>query len=103
MGMLQDFIYKIKLRYLKPAEYYKIAQPKDLIVLHFTAGYGAGEATGDWFDMQMEQSLLRYLLHLMELSFHCLTLVTGLGILGAQKQMKKDQSVTRYVQSGHSG
>jgi len=52
MGLLKDFIYKIKLRYLKPTEYYKVAQPKDLIVLHFTAGYGAGEQTGDWFDMQ---------------------------------------------------
>lgn len=52
MGLLKDFIYNIKLRYLKPTEYYKVAQSKDLIVLHFTAGYGPGEATGDWFDMQ---------------------------------------------------
>ncbi len=52
MGLLTDFVYKVLNRYLKGTEYYKVAQPKDLIVLHFTAGYGAGEATGDWFDMQ---------------------------------------------------
>lgn len=52
MGLLKDFIYKLKLRYLKPTEYFKDPQKKDLIVIHFTAGYGPGEATGDWFDMQ---------------------------------------------------
>lgn len=52
MGLLKDFIYRAKLRYLKAGEYYKVAQKKDLIVLHFTAGYGVGEATAEWFDMQ---------------------------------------------------
>lgn len=60
MGLLKDFVYKIVNRYLKTTEYYKVAQKKDLIVLHFTAGYGPGEATGDWFDMQKGEVATAY-------------------------------------------
>lgn len=52
MTKLKQFTFKLQQRWLKPNEYCKQVTPKDLLVIHFTAGYGNGVQTGDWFDMQ---------------------------------------------------
>lgn len=44
--------YRLFGRYLKSSEYEIQITKKEMIVLHFTAGYGDARATGDWFDMQ---------------------------------------------------
>ena len=51
-NLLKRINYKLLGRYLKSTEYVIQVTKKEIIVLHFTAGYGDAIATGDWFDMQ---------------------------------------------------
>lgn len=52
--------YRLFGRYLKKSEYVDIITKKEMIVLHFTAGYGEAKATGDWFDMQPGKAATAY-------------------------------------------